>query len=181
MKLIKTPSILLFLFLLLSSCLNNLDFDNIDIDHNPVLNGPFLSFTLNQTDFFDSVNNVENLTITTVVGEFDILQSDDVSNNLVRAEFDMIISNQFNRNLTVIIDFLDEFDNFTHRAAPFTVVAGNTNFFTEIDISVVDNPAFLRTRRVSVEIRMTASSTMLDPTIPREISFKSSGKYFLNL
>ena len=51
MKLKYKPLVLLFIVTFLSSCVNNLDFDQINLDHTPIINAPLVFFEATQNDF----------------------------------------------------------------------------------------------------------------------------------
>tara|TARA_R110002073_G_scaffold293194_2_gene458793 strand:+ start:72040 stop:72582 length:543 start_codon:yes stop_codon:yes gene_type:complete len=180
MRLIRIPIVLLFLFLFLNSCVDNLNFDDTDLSLAPVFTSPLISFNLNQNDFFDEVNNVDNLEIDAIVGDFTILQSDGVRDNLTRLQINMEISSQFSRGITITISFEDDFGNVTFTDPSFVVFSGD-NFKHEINIFTSSDPLFLTSKKIRFNVRMTPSITPLDPSVSRSFELKSTGTYYLNI
>ena len=181
MKLIKTPGISLFLLVVFVSCINNLNFDDADLNLRPIYNSPLVNFTLDQNDFFDEVNNIDILEINGIIGDFDFLQSQRLEDQLIRVEFYIEIQNEFDRNFEVTLSFLDEFDNVTLVYAPILITANQDNFTTTLEVFLANDPQFLNSRKLNVNVRMSASSNPIDPSIQTEFDFKSTGTYYLNL
>ena len=75
------PLILLLLLPLFSSCVNNADFDQINLDVEPRVVFPLVFFELNQLDFIDDVTNAE-LTFVSDVTDVEVFQSSTIRDNL---------------------------------------------------------------------------------------------------
>ena len=83
---LKHP-ILIFLLIqaFLLSCVNNADFDQINIDAEPVFDVPLIFFELDQLDFINDTDGTEILTVSDTT-DLEIFQSSAVRDNLVRLE-----------------------------------------------------------------------------------------------
>lgn len=180
MRTVKIPIFLIFTLLLFNSCLKNVSFDDTDVVLNPEFTAPLIYFTLDQTDFFDQTNNVEIVTITDV-SDFTVFEEPSVGETIERVEVNLEASNQFNRDFDFLVEFLDENDNVTFAFNNFTVLAGETDatFFQGVDIA--NNPSILTTMQVRITITLQSSTTVIDPSVARELVFKSFGVYYLNI
>ena len=152
MRLIKIPTVLLFLFLFLNSCVDNLNFDDTDLNLTPTFTSPLISFNLNQNDFIDQINNVDDLEIDAIVGDFTVLQSDGVRDNLTRLQINMEISNQFDRAITISVSFEDDLGNITFVHPSFVVLSNENNFKREINILISNNPLFLASKKIKEDV-----------------------------
>ena len=81
------PPILIFLLIqaFLLSCVNNADFDQINIDAEPAFDVPLIFFELDQLDFINDTDGTEILTVSDIT-DLEIFQSSAVRDNLVRLE-----------------------------------------------------------------------------------------------
>jgi len=172
------PLILVFTLSLLYSCINNADFNQVDIDATPVLNFPLVFFELDQLDFLDDTSTIELDSITDVT-EFDAFQSSTVRQNLGRVDLLFEIENMFDRNFQVEVDFLDDQDNITYSFQDLTIASGID--FIELRESVIieRNPLILNTTKARITVRLSSSSGILDPDVEQRFSFKSVGIFYL--
>ena len=103
---------LIFLFVLcfsLTSCYEKLDFDQLDnYVYEPIFTSSLTSFTLVPGQFFNSQGVQEN----SIVDEtrFEIFEANIVKDNVVQLDFYAEIKNEFDRDVTINIDFLDDND-----------------------------------------------------------------------
>lgn len=165
-----------------TSCVKHLDFDQVnDFAPSPIVKSTLVYFTLNQIDFFDLVNSVELVTPVDDTSGFTLLSNSFVRNNLLRAELEFEINNQFNRRFTVNITFLDDNDKITHQFTPIVVNANNANFKQVEKIEIATNPLFLSSKKVRVSIALSPSTdgSVLDPNQLQNLVFKSGGTYYL--
>jgi hypothetical protein len=180
-KLKRTPLFLIFI-LMLSSCVKHLDFNQIeDFSAKPIFESSLVYFTLDQVDFFDLVNSVEVVTPIDDTSGFTILKSKFVRDNLISAELNIEVNNQFDRKFTVNITFLDSNNVETYRFNPIIVEENNQNFNHKETISISGNTQFLSSTKISVSIELSPSSdgSVLDPNIEQKLEFKSSGIFYL--
>jgi len=181
MRFIKTPSILFFLFIFFS-CTENLNFDDTELNIGAVHTSPLVFFTLDQNDFFDRVNDVEIINVEVVIGDFTLLQSEGVADNLIRIDFDLKIRNEFTRTITSTVNFLDENDNVVQVVAPFIIPAGDLNYRHRIVQTITPVSPLLRAKRIRVALRIdTSSGSPIRPDDPRIFDLKSTGTYYFEI
>ena len=173
------PLILLLLLPLFSSCVNNADFDQINLDIEPRVITPLVFFELNQLDFIDDVTNAE-LAFVSDVTDVEIFQSSTVRDNLFRIDLKYEVRKNFNRGFIFNMLFLDDNDNVTFNFEPIGIPSG----LSAVDFSqVVDtgaNPQIFNTTKIQVTISITAGAP-LDPDVEETLSFKSTGQFYLRL
>lgn len=172
----------LIFILMLSSCVKHLDFSQIeDFSATPIFESSLVYFTLDQVDFFDVVNSVELVTPIDDTSGFTILKSKFVKDNLIKAELNIEVNNQFDRRFTVNITFLDENNVETHRFDPIIINENNHNFKQIETVTISGNEQFLLSTKVRISIELSPSSdgSVLDPNIEQKLEFKSSGIFYL--
>ena len=163
----------------LISCTDNLNFDEINLNVDPVITAPLVYFELDQNDFFDEDNSVE---ITTVadISDFTTLQSSVVQDNLTQAVFNVEVENRFDRSFRIEVDLLDDNNNITYSFTDYVIAAGNLNYTSTTRIYPQSSPGFLNSTRINVVVSILSSPNQLDPDIPKTIKFKSAGIYYLS-
>jgi hypothetical protein len=177
----KTPLLLIFIFLF-TSCVDNIDFDQIeDFSASPIIKSTLVYFTVNQIDFFDVVNSVELVTPLNDTSDFTILKSNFVRENLLKALLEFEIVNKFNRSFRVNISFLDVNDNVTHAFSEFHVTAKDESFTQQEEVIIAANQPFLSSTKVKVTIELSPSTdgSVIDPNNPQTLKFKSAGTFYL--
>lgn len=180
-KIKNTPFFLIFV-LLFSSCLKHVDFNQVeDFSAEPIFETSLVYFTLNQIDFFDIVNSVEVVTPINDTSGFTVFKSKFVKENLIKADLNFEINNQFNRRFTVNIAFFDDNNLETHKFDPIIVDENNQNFKHLEEISISGNNQFLSSTKIRVSIELSPSSdgSVLDPNDEQKLEFKSSGTFYL--
>jgi len=175
------PLILLTILSLFSSCVNNADFNQINLDIEPVMNVPLVYFELDQLDFFDIDTNTE-IEFRTDVTDFDVFQSSTIRSNLYRFVLEYTIEKDFDdRGITFFVDFLDVNDNITFSFDPIALNPG-VNELIEAEILDADlNPQIFNTTKARVTVRLGPGSAPLDPDEERFIKFRSTGLFYLRI
>ena len=179
MKFKFKPLILFLIVPFFFSCTDNLDFDQINLDIEPIFDTPLVFFELDQNDFFDEDNGVE-IQVVTDITDLTVLESSTVRENLGRVDLFFEVSNQFDRFFRVEVDFLDTNDNITFSFDPLFIRPGQTDFSLNQNVIISDNPNFLNSSRVRVTVNLSPSGVILDPDIPRIFRFKSAGRFYLS-
>lgn len=182
MKNIRKVSLFLLFMCLFSSCIQKLDFEQIeDLTIEPVFKSSMVYFTLNQITFFDRINSLEIVAPIQKDSKFPSLNSTFVRNNLIKMEIDFEINNQFDRDFTVGFQFLDDNDAITHSFQTFTIGANNLKFLHREEIIVKNNQLFLSSTKIRVLIQLSPSSngSVIDPALERNLVFKTAGTFFL--
>ena len=178
MRIILAPFKIFFCFILCISCTDNLTFDQISLDIEPIVNVPIAYFELDQNDFFDD-DDIE-ITSITDTAVFRVLESTTVQENLIKAVIDFEIINRFDRSFVVIIDFLDSNGVITHSISDLNIAVGDLNYSATRTIIVENSPEFLNSRKVRVKINLFPSPNVLDPTISKTLVFRSAGTFYLS-
>jgi hypothetical protein len=177
----KAPLILVVIWLM-TSCVKHVDFEQVDQFYlRPVFQSSLVYFTLNQINFFDTVNSVEIVSPVDDISGFEVFKNSFVRDNLIKADLEIIINNQFDRRFTVNVVFLDDDDKVTHSFNEFIVAANDNNFKRLEVIEIANNQAFLTSTKVKVSIKLSQSSngSTIDPNLEQTLTFKSAGTFFL--
>lgn len=163
----------------LFSCVDNLDFDQIEYSATPIYNAPIISFDLTQNNFIDPNTNTD-ITNVSDDTDFTYLESSLIRDNLERVELNFEINNQFDeRSFTIFIEFLDENNTPTHPVINFTVQPNQLLIPPVETILISTNQNFLRTRRVRIRAEMSTGTSALNPNIIQHLSFKSAGTFYV--
>jgi len=170
----------IFSLCFLISCTDNLNFDEINLNVDPVLTVPLVYFELDQNDFFDNTTGLE-IPLVTDTSDFRVFKSSAIRNDLVKAVFDFEIENRFDRSFEINIIFYDGNDNITRNIPSFNIVSQDLNFVVSDSIEIVASPVFLSSRKVKVEVKLNPSSTQIDPNVYQLIKFKSTGTFYLSI
>ncbi len=173
-----------YLFLVFSlysmySCVDNLDFNQIEYSATPVYNAPIISFDLTQHNFIDpnTGNDVNTLMDRT---DFTYLENSFIRDNLEQVALKFEVNNQFdNRNFTFFIEFLDENNLATHPVISFTTQSNQLLEPPLETILISNNQNFLRTKQVRVRVEMSTGTSPLNPNIIQNLSFKSAGTFYV--
>ena len=182
MKSIRKNPIFLLFVCLFSSCIQNLDFNQVeDITAEPVFKSSLVYFTLNQITFFDRINSLEIVTPISKNSKFLSLNSSFVRNNLVKVQLDFEINNQFDRDFNVTFQFLDDNDAITHSFQTFNIGANNLKYLHSEEIMVANNQLFLSSTKIKVLVQLapSTSGSVIDPNIEKNLVFKTAGTFFL--
>jgi len=164
----------------LISCTDNLNFDEINLNVDPILTAPLIYFELNQDDFYNSTTATE-IPLITDTSEFKVFKSSAIRNDVFKVVFDFEIENRFDRSFEVNIVFFDGNDNITRTIPSFNIGAQDLNYVASDSIDIAASSIFLTSRKVSVEVKLNPSSTQIDPNIYQLIKFKSTGTFHLSI
>ena len=164
----------------LISCTDNLNFDEINLNVDPILTAPLIYFELNQDDFYNSTTGTE-IPMITDTSDFRVFKSSSIRNDVFKAVFDFEIENRFDRSFEVNIVFFDGNDNITRTIPSFTIVPQDLNYVASESIEIDASPIFLTSRKVRVEVKLNPSTTQIDPNIYQIIKFKSTGTFHLSI
>ena len=176
---IKKLSPILFCFFLITSCVNNLDFSQIEeYSISPEYTVSLAYFTILPFQFFNQsgVQVTERSDIT----DFRIFENSYAKDNLLKLDFYVEVKNEFDRDLTIQISFLDDNMNVTHRFDDLKVDANNLNYKFNQTIAVSSNPNIKSTTKVKV-VLIDSSARPLDASAKTEFEFKSSVKIYMNV
>ena len=160
----------IFLFF---SCAESLDFNQIDDYVNkPIFKASLTYFTVVPADFFDSTGTIQQNSISETTN-FDALQSKFVKDNLVKLDLDVAIKNEFDREVTIRVEFLN--NNVTVYTFTPIIIQGNTlNYKYLEEIEIASNSAILNTTQVKITAELENTGIQLNLNDPSEFEFKSS-------
>ena len=160
----------IFLFF---SCAESLDFNQIDDYVNkPIFTASLTYFTFVPADFFDSTGTIQQNSISETTN-FDALQSQFVKDNLVKLDLDVAIKNEFDREVTIRVEFLN--NNVTVYTFTPIIIKGNTlNYKYLEEIEIASNSAILNTTQVKITAELENTGIQLNLNDPIEFEFKSS-------
>lgn len=176
----KPLLVLLIIVPILSACVNNLSFDDINLQTEPIFNTPLVSFELDQLDFYDIDNSVEIETVTDITN-IEFFESSTFQNDLLRFDLIVQVSKNFERIFTIKIDFLDENDNTAFSVPLMVFEQTRTLLDARTNIDVSDFPGILDTSKVKVSIRIVPGAAAVDPDIEKKFGFKSVGVFYFRL
>ncbi|WKD84908.1 hypothetical protein KCTC32516_00244 [Polaribacter huanghezhanensis] len=182
-NIIKTPVFLIFIFLF-SSCIKHVDFEQIgDLTAEPIFKTSLVYFTLNQVVFFDRINSLEIVTPINKTSDFLSLNSSFVRKNLIKAEIEFEITNEFDRDFTVDFQFLDDNNVVTHTLQTFNITANNLKYLHKETIVVSGNQQFLSSTKIRVFVQLSQNNNgaAINPAIEKKLVFKTAGTFFLKI
>ncbi len=165
---------LLFFLLLISSCIKNLDLNQInDLKLKPVMQAPFINIELGHNDFVDGTTEINDFSKKIL---FDFMNNSIGKNNVRKVGLNFTISNKIKRDFTLNIRFLDEnnlliFDKFKNIS-----IAPESNFTKKELIYLVNNPEFKDVTFVEIDLKMkpTSDGAILDVSDTAKLKINST-------
>lgn len=164
----------------LISCTDNLNFDEINLNVDPIITAPLIYFELDQDDFFNTTSGAE-IPMVTDTSDFRVFKSSAIRNDLIKAVFDFEIENRFDRSFEINIVFFDGNDNITQIIPALNIVSEDLDYVATYSIEIATSPMFLSSRKVSVEVKLIPSSSQIDPNIYQTIKFRSTGTFHFSI
>ena len=84
------------------------------------------------------------------------------------------IKNEFDRDVTINIDFLDDNDREIYTFSTINVRSGELNFTYLEEIEISQNPDIVNVTKVKIEASLENTGTQMNPNSTEEFEFKSS-------
>ncbi|WP_155810401.1 hypothetical protein [Polaribacter sp. Hel_I_88] len=165
---------------IVAGCTETLDFTQIeDYKLKPVVTAALASFTAKPIQFFDSSGTIQNNSVSDVF-EFKGFDERYLRNNVVKLIFNAEFKNEFDRDVTIQVDFLNSSNIIIYSFSPIFVESFDVNPppFEE-EIIIADNLQVLNTTQVKITASLENSTTGLNPSDPSEFDFKSSVTLFI--
>ncbi|SDR73162.1 hypothetical protein SAMN05216503_0655 [Polaribacter sp. KT25b] len=163
----------LFCIFLLTSCYESLDFNQLDDQvSKPVFTSAITYFTFVPAQFFDSNGN-QKLFISDITNFYGF-QNSYIKENLVKIDFNAEIKNEFDREVTLQVEFLNRNNAVVYSFTPIIVKKENLNYIYYKEIEIVSNPTILETEKVRITARLENTGSSLNANDTREFEFKSS-------
>jgi hypothetical protein len=181
MKLKKIPIFVLSLLVLfLVSCIRDTDFDQAsDITATPIVELDLIYFTLDASDFFDSITNTPRLTLRDTT-RIDFLDETDFQESLLRAEFLFEFTNSIPRQFDVDFQFLSVANDTTYTTSTSVLAGTEQNPVETTFIENVERPEVFdltSAEKVVVSVTIPSSSEALEG----ELNLKSKATYYLEI
>ena len=154
--------------LVFNSCYEELDFDQInDYVYKPVITSSLTFFTVVPIQFFYAAGVQEDL-------DFKVFEDSFVKNDIVKIDFSTLIKNEFDRDVTLDVSFLDDNNTLLYQFASIVIPAGDLeSTFTE-EVFISTNPAIVNTTKVRIRAELEDTGTSMNPNDTSEIEGKSS-------
>jgi len=178
-KLIKNIILFFSLFILLS-CSETLDFKQLeDYKLKPVITAALASFNAKPIQFFDSTGTIQNNSVSDVF-EFKGFDENYLRNNVVKLVFNAEFKNEFDRDVTIQVDFLNSNNIIIYSFSPIFVESFDVNPppFEE-EIIIADNLQVLNATQVQITASLENITTQLNPSDSSEFDFRSSVTLFV--
>ena len=156
------------------SCTEDLYFKQAeDLDIKPVYNSSLTYFTVLPINFFDDngvlINN--SITDSSVIRAF---ENAFLREHIFQLDLDVICKNEFSRDISIKIEFLDGNGNATYPSINLKVVAENLNFEDKKVIVIADNIAILNTLIVRITTEIEATGIPINASEDLEFELKSA-------
>lgn len=170
---------LLLSFIILFSCTEKLDFTQIDdYVYEPIFSSALTYFTVLPFQFFNS-SGIQEYEITQV-DDFQAFQQDFVSSNVIKIDFNAEYENEFDREVTILFEFLNSNMEIVYLPSPLIVEANNINpppYLEEIIIA--DHPDILNAEFIRIKASIENTGIDMDPNDSSEFDFKSSITFYI--
>jgi hypothetical protein len=175
----KKLSAILFCFFVITSCVDDLDLSQIeDYSISPEYTVSLTYFTISPPAFFNQAGT--QISERSDFIDFRVFENSYARDHLLKLDFYVEIKNEFDRDFTLQISFLDNSMNITHRFDDLKVNTNNLNYKFYETIEVSTNPNIKSTTKVRVVI-IDNSVKPLDASAKTELEFKSSVKIYMNV
>jgi hypothetical protein len=192
----KKTSLLIVVMLAFSSlffsCYRTLDFDQAELTARPVIDADLAYFTLQDNHLLDTATGLER-TMVSDTTRIEIFDTVDTQNQLVRVDFKFKIKNEFKREFTASVRFLDESYNPTytitmHIDAATTTLSGVLEPINYVHTeqlilpSLVNN--FKQTRFAVVDVALLPDASGVNPITIGDsgtFNFQSAGTFYFDL
>ena len=156
------------------SCTDKLNFDQLDdVVITPVYTSSLAYFTILPIQFFDETGTIQQSEISDVSG-FRVFENDFLKNNLIKLDFNVEVKNEFERDFTINVEFLDDNNNVTYKFSPLNIEASNLNYLYLEEIDVLVNQSIKNTTHVKINARIENSTSPLNSNGTSEFEFKSA-------
>lgn len=173
-KTISCISAIFSLFILLTSCVKDVDLDQYEeIVIPPEAALDLIYFTLTSEDFTGGQNNPLRAADVT---RLDFLDDDYIQNNLVRADFNFRFTNSFQREFVAVIKLLSEGNAVQHEVF-IPIPAGTPASPAKIDYTDIINEDQIGKIRRSIKISVEIT-THNGPFVDGELQLESRGFYY---
>lgn len=170
---------ILFFLILLTSCVDEVDFDQADdLSIQPTYVASLVHFTFDQHQFLDDLGN-EQFMITDAAPA-NLKNSNLVQDNLTNAEIQFKVSNQFNRTIVLVLRFYNSSGQPTFALNPISIPPNTVNGIYTQTISGADLTNLKNSSIARLDVVLMAGITPIDPAINKVLNVQVSGIFDFN-
>jgi hypothetical protein len=176
--------VVLFLFGIISSCTDNVDFNQGDeIVLNPILESDLVFFNLETVNLLDEITQ-EELVFVSDTTRLELISDNFFKDNLTRTDLTFKFTNSFTRGFLFEAQFLDD-ANQEKYVLDFEVLSGLSNQasiseITEI-IQETDIDTFKESTKVVVKFILPASTNSITSNTVGFLNMQSKATFYLEL
>lgn len=171
MKIKPIIYLLIFSTLFFTSCVKDVDFDQIDnIEITPVVKASLIYFDVTVSDFEVSSFNTD-------VTEFHLFDSNTIQNDVTKIDLIFDIENTFNKNFNIIYSFLNDLGEVV--SVIDLLSQSNTNLNEIITFENQELQNLLSAKAIVVSVTIIQNS---NPTTPQmNLNFKSAADVYFKI
>lgn len=177
----KNSLTVVLLGMLFLSCVDNLDFEQIE-DYNAirVYNLAIIHSFADQSRFVspsgNEIKKVTDFTRFTLFSDFEYARK-----NVIKTDIDFQLTNQFNRQFTITIDFLRKDNSVAYSFKPVVVRKKTNNVNYKETIEIAKYPSILKSVKIKITLELLPSEdgSVIDTTIPKKIELKSKATVYI--
>lgn len=164
----------LLCFLVLTSCYESLDFEQLDnYVSKPVFTSSLIYLKLLPGHFFDDSgenqqNRISDITI------FKGFENEFLRDNTVKVDFNVEVKNEFDREVTFEVDLLNDNNAIIYSFVPIVVQSNDLEYTFFEEIIIAQNPNVLNTTKVRISVEIENGGDPLNPKDISEFELKSS-------
>ena len=179
MKSLQRISFILSFFICIS-CSDELDFNQLDDYVNtPEVTSALVYFTIVPAQYFNADGTVQSNSIEDN-SDFRGFEHAFIRDNVVKLVFNSEFKNEFDRDVTVRIDLLNNNNIITHQFEPVIIQSNDLNPspFSE-EIIIASNTNVLNTTQLRITVELEDTGTQMNPSDVSEFELKSAVTFFL--
>lgn len=171
MKIKPLIKLLVFFALTITSCVKNVDFDQVDnIELIPIVKASLVHFDVTASDF-------EFSSFTTDIADFHLFDSNVVQDDVTKIELIFEIENSFNKDFNIIFSFLNDENEIV--SVINLLSSSNTNLN---EIIIFENQALenlLSAKAIIVSVNLIENSNITTPQM--NLNFKSAADVYFKI
>lgn len=159
--------------LVFNSCYEELDFDQInEYVYKPVITSSLTFFLVVPGQFFNAVG-VQETSITSE-SDFRVFEDSFIKNDIVKIDFNTLIKNEFDRNVTIDVSFLNDNNTLLYQFASIVIPAGDLKGRFSEEVFITTHPAIVNTTKVRIRAELEDTGTSMNPNDTSQFEVKSS-------
>lgn len=169
-----SSKIYIIVLLSLVSCVKDVDFNQTNgYVLSPVYRTAFTFFTATPAKFFDPTGTIQQNSISDI-GRFNFFENPTVKETLVQMDFLVEVRNEFAREFTITIEFLDNAGASMYSLNPIVIPAGELNFEYSEVIDLRIHPQVFNTSQIAISAEVQDTGVPLNPQDTSTFDFQSA-------